>query len=146
MNIKGLVKVIAVALLFTCCKETYAQYLPLVDYEPFRGISQNRVILQDGNYEAIVDYDSHTGYSARYGLIVSVRNDRVVAIHFSNGGYIHTGINEEGYSYRGGELSPFTDYSGDIIAMKGTVTISQYYYDDYAIPHSVTDVYRVTIQ
>lgn len=143
---KRIIKVVAIVSLLICCKATYAQVLPLVDYEPFRGINQNQTVLRDGNYEAIVDYRSHTGYSAMYRLVVSVRNDRVVAIHFSNGGYIHTGINEEGYSYRGGELSPFTDYSGDIIAMKGTVTISQYYYDDYAIPHSVTDVYRVTIQ
>lgn len=141
-----IIKTVVVVLLLFCCKATYAQVLPLVDYEPFRGINQNQTVLRDGNYEAIVDYSSHTGYSARYRLIVSVRNDRVVAIHFSNGGYIHTGSNEEGYSYSGGDLTPITDYSGDIVSMEGIVTISEYYYDDYAILHSLTDKYRIKIQ
>ena len=55
--------------------------------------------IDDGWYKAIV----MTGYS-KYRLNVKVEYDRVVAIDFGNGGSVHTGMNNEGYTYGGGYL------------------------------------------
>lgn len=114
----------------------------LIDYEPF--VKSN--VLRDGKYNATVKYVSHTGYEATYSVVVSVKNDRVVAIYFSNGGSVHNGYNSEGYSYNGGKLSPVRDYGGKFVAMKGKVLISEYYFDEYALIHEISDVYYVLIE
>lgn len=80
-------------------------------------------ILDDGNYKAIVEYHSHTGYSARYSLVVRIVSDRVVAIYFENGGSIHSGSNNSDYTYSGGELSVMRDILGNVTGLTGTVTI-----------------------
>ena len=61
-----------------------------------------------------------TYINSRHRLNVKVQYNRVVAIDFGNGGTLHTGMNNEGYTYNGGTLS--TDYSGNVTA---TVSVSQ---------------------
>ena len=142
-------KKIASLLLFTAfltiCSFTCAQIPPYVDYEPFEGL-HHQSILRDGNYRASVHYLSHTGYEANYSLVVSVKNDKVTAIYFENGGSVHDGLNDWDYSYDGGKLSPVVDYGGSLVAMKGKVIISTYYMDEFLIPHTISDFYYIVIK
>lgn len=62
--------------------------------------------LQNGNYYANVRYSNFsTGYSGNYTLVVAVEYNSVTAIYFGNGGYVHRGFNNEGYTWSGGYLS-----------------------------------------
>lgn len=66
--------------------------------------------IEDGTYESSVNYYyyGHLAYNkAKYQLDVEVLDNRVVAIYFGNGGLVHTGDNNEGYTYSGGTLSTF---------------------------------------
>lgn len=63
-------------------------------------------VLKDGNYNAIVQYYNPSTYTkSTYELVVTVKGDRVTAIHFPNQGSLHSGYNNSGYSYNGGNLS-----------------------------------------
>lgn len=74
--------------------------------------------VQDGRYKASVRYSNlSTGTESSYVLYVTVENDQVVKIHFDNGGELHTGYNEHGYTYSGGYLKG--SRSTTIIIAKG---------------------------
>lgn len=74
---------------------TYAQI-----YEP---ISTPKI--KDGNYNAIVKYNNHsTNTISTYKLVVTVKAERVIALHFPNEGSVHSGQNNSGYLYSGGNL------------------------------------------
>ena len=77
----------------------------------------------NGNYKANVNYSSSTGQRSTYQLIVTVKNDAVVAINFGNGGYVHDGYNNEGYTYSGGTLTFTTDYEGNIVRASTLVVV-----------------------
>ena len=80
--------------------------------------------IDDGWYTAKVSYTNYkTSYKARYTLDVAVKNDRVTVISFPDGGSLHTGYNNSGYTYGGGTLFFERNYSGDIIAASTTVDI-----------------------
>ena len=63
------------------------------------------------------------GQRSTYQLIVTVKNDAVVAINFGNGGYVHDGYNNEGYTYSGGTLTFTTDYEGNIVRASTLVVV-----------------------
>ena len=102
-----------------------------VDYDPF--VYQSRKAVDDGVYEAKVNYYSHTGYVATYILYVQVVDERVVTIYFGNGGSLHTGYNNEGYYYKGGHLTAQT-YNGEVVSATTTVTVSIPYAQNPYIP------------
>lgn len=81
--------------------------------------------LTDGWYSAIVKYENYsTGTFATYTLDVKVEYNRVVKIDFGNGGSIHSGYNDDGYIYSGGDLYFEKDFEGNINAATATVTTS----------------------
>ena len=84
-------------------------------------VSYNQI--ENGKYEATVYYSSSTGHRAKYQLVVTVFNDAVTAIHFDNNGSVHSGYNNEGYSYSGGSLSFSRDYNGKITGASTTVEV-----------------------
>ena len=84
-------------------------------------VSYNQI--ENGKYEATVYYSSSTGHRAKYQLVVTVFNDVVTAIHFDNNGSVHSGYNNEGYSYSGGSLSFSRDYNGKITGASTTVEV-----------------------
>ena len=82
--------------------------------------------IEDGWYEANVKYANYQTSTYRtYTLDVKVQYNRVVAIDFGNGGSVHTGYNNSGYTYSGGTLYFETNYAREIIAATTTVTIFQ---------------------
>ena len=92
--------------------------VPFVTYE-----SVHANTIENGNYKANVNYSSSTGQRSTYQLIVTVKNDAVMAINFGNGGYVHTGYNNEGYTYSGGTLTFTTDYEGNIVRASTLVVV-----------------------
>lgn len=81
--------------------------------------------IKDGWYSATVEYTNYnTGTHATYTLNVKVEYNSVVKIDFGNGGSVHTGYNNEGYVYSGGDLYFKKDYYGNINAATATVSIS----------------------
>lgn len=85
----------------------------------------NSYRIDDGWYAANIKYTNYaTSSNANYRLKVKVDYDRVTLISFGNGGSVHTGLNNEGYLYTGGNLSEERDYNGNIIALTTTVNIS----------------------
>lgn len=85
-------------------------------------VSYNQI--ENGKYEATVYYSSNTGHRTTYQLVVTVSNDTVVAINFGNNGSVHSGYNNEGYSYSGGVLNFSRDYSGKITGASTTVKVT----------------------
>ena len=81
--------------------------------------------IPDGWYKAKVRYTNYsTGTNSIYALNVGIEYGRISKIDFGNGGSVHSGYNNEGYIYSGGNLSYDTDYNGNIVAASATVTIS----------------------
>lgn len=95
---------------------------------PFFGFKERHSVyfsLDDGWYKSIVKYTNYaTGTNSTYRLEVKVLYDRVTVISFGNGGSVHSGMNNEGYLYTGGNLQSETDYYGRIIAYTTTVNVS----------------------
>lgn len=90
---------------------------PFVSFTPVLDVTHRNlreVILEDGVYELVVNCDSSTGSSARYVLDVRIQNDTITHIYFDNGGSVHNGWNNSGYSWNGGGIKWSTDYYGDI--------------------------------
>ncbi len=79
--------------------------------------------IENGDYEASVYYSSTTGQNSTYTLVVAVFNDAVAKISFGNNGSVHSGYNNEGYSYSGGSLSFSKNYKGEITGASTTVKI-----------------------
>lgn len=79
--------------------------------------------LSNGKYEATVYYSSTTRHQATYQLIVTVFNDAVTIIHFENNGSVHSGHNNEGYTYSGGTLKFSKDCNGKITGASTTIKV-----------------------
>jgi len=78
--------------------------------------------IDDGWYKSSVNYSNYsTGTYAKYTLNVKVEYDRVVAIDFGNDGSVHSGCNDEDYTYSGGYLTLY-DYYGTNYA-EASVTV-----------------------
>lgn len=86
--------------------------------------SRTNTVLENGWYDAEVTYyNPRTETKSSYALDVKIHNDRVVAISFGNEGSIHTGDNNSGYSYSGGDLTFYQNKSGKIVSADATVKI-----------------------
>jgi hypothetical protein len=80
--------------------------------------------IEDGVYSATIEYFNYNTYTrSTYTLNVKVEDDRVVAIYFEDGGYIHTGYNDYGYTYSGGYLDYETNYNNQITEATTKVTL-----------------------
>ena len=105
-----------------------AQYYtpPFVTYTPVFDVTQrnlNEVILDDGVYELTVHCESHTGLNKNYLLDVRIKNDQVTQIYFSNGGSVHNGYNNSGYTWRGGGIEWRTDWYGNVTGGKAIIQV-----------------------
>lgn len=87
----------------------------------------NEVILDNGIYELPVQYESNTGHNATYVLNVKIQNDIITCIYFGNGGSVHAGYNNSGYTWSGGGIQWSIDWSGNI--QRG-IAIIQVVYND----------------
>ncbi len=85
-----------------------------------------------GIYKVSVECQSHTGHKATYTLYVKVQQDNVTYIYFDNGGYIHSGYNNSGYTWRGGGIQWNVDWSGNIINGKAVIHVN-YDYGGYQL-------------
>lgn len=95
---------------------------------PSSGFASNEIAkgygIGDGWYSATVYYTNYgTGTYSTYTLDVKVQYNTVVAIDFGNGGSVHSGYNNSGYTYSGGYLSFETNYMGNIVAATTTVSV-----------------------
>lgn len=113
---------------FIIALPTSAQYYtpPFVTYTPVFDVTQrnlNEVVLDDGVYELTVNCKSHTGLNQNYTLDVRIQDDRVVQIYFSNGGSVHSGRNNSGYTWRGGGIAWNTDWYGNIQSGKAIMQV-----------------------
>ena len=87
---------------------------------PFTTFTPSETIVRGTTYNAVVFYESSTGFENTYNLPVVVNNGSVDKIIFDdNGGCVHVGINNSGYKYYGGKL----EYDKDIDAYTTEVTI-----------------------
>ena len=110
--------------LYSQINNNLVEYIP---NEPYIPRLQRSNVLDNGTYEAIVEYRNYsTQTSSKYSLTVVVVNDRVIQINFGNGGYINF-RSPNIYSYSGGQLSFTTDYSGSITGAFTTVTVQETY-------------------
>ncbi len=120
---KRIVLSIVVTLLTISASAQYVEYqpfpgvpqnysIPFVEYKPYSPTPAPQRQAPIQVYKAIVEYNSSTGHTAEYVLNVGVRGSRVEAIYFDNGGSVHTGTNNSGYYFKGGELEK-TTYEGE---------------------------------
>lgn len=95
--------------------------------------------IKDGWYVATVQYTNYATYTnATYSLNVYVEYNKVSTIDFGNGGSVHDGYNNEGYTYSGGYLNYQYQYGTmNIISATTSVTV----YDKNG-----TRSYRITIE
>lgn len=96
-------------------------------YTPYFSVTNRNlsdVILDNGVYELPVSYQSHTGQKSNYVLDVKIQNDNVVCIYFGNGGYVHSGYNNSGYSWRGGGIQWNVDWNGNIISGHAIIQVT----------------------
>lgn len=84
----------------------------------------NKTILDDGVYKLPVEYSSNTGHEATYILNVKIQNDNITCIYFDNGGLIHAGYNNSGYTWRGGGINWNTDWDGNIQSGMAVIQIN----------------------
>ncbi|MBO5919326.1 MAG: hypothetical protein J6Q34_02395 [Bacteroidales bacterium] len=104
-------------LLFTSNQATAQNYLPFVSHTPVFDVTQRNlreVILDDGVYTLPVEYQSNSTSYERYTLNVKIQNDQITHIYFDNGGYLHRGSNNSGYTWSGGGIRWNVDYNGNI--------------------------------
>jgi len=81
--------------------------------------------IDNGWYDAAVSYYNASTYQrSNYTLSVKVEYDRVTAIDFGNGGSVHSGFNNSGYTYSGGSLSMKRDYQGNLVGATTRVSVS----------------------
>lgn len=81
--------------------------------------------IDNGWYTAKVGYyNASTFTRATYSLEVKVEYNSVTAIDFGNGGSVHSGYNNSGYTYYGGNLYMEKDFQGQIVAATTKVTVT----------------------
>lgn len=126
MKLKSLLLGVVIAFVVTATP-VMAQLPFGVSYTPRFDTTQRnlrQVILDDGIYELVVDYESNTSHRARYVLEVRIQNDNVTAIYFDNGGSVHSGWNNSGYIWSGGGIRWNTDYYGDITSGYAVIQVT----------------------
>ncbi len=90
--------------------------------------------IKDGNYNSIVKYHNYGNNTiATYELVVTVKGERVIAIHFPNEGSLHAGQNNSNYVYSGGSLSKDISYDNGIPFIKSAKTTIQIRYSNGGI-------------
>jgi len=110
-------------LLVFLSNSAYSQYTV---YEPLPPVSKTNYVrhIADDIYIGTVFYlNLGNTYNAKYTLKVTVISGRIVKIDFGKGGSIHTGYNNEGYIYSGGDLIYKRDDDYDIVSASSTITI-----------------------
>lgn len=129
-------KLILALVLGACSFSAYSQNqipLPTFKYTPLdrQGNVIRSSVLDDGRYKATVKYyNNNTGTQSNYTLQVDVVDDRVIRIHFGNGGYIQVGSN----NYTGGQLEFYSDSSGNLDSADTVVKVYRCgYYEYYKI-------------
>lgn len=91
---------------------------------PELNYSRTNTVLENGWYDAEVTYyNPRTETKSTYALDVQIHNDRVVIISFGNEGSLHTGSNNSGYTYSGGDLTFYQNKKGEIVSADTTVKI-----------------------
>lgn len=113
---KNIAYLITILCLLFVSNKTFSQV-----YEPI-----NTPKIDNGNYNAIVRYHNYsTNTVSNYKLVVTVKNERVTAIHFPNEGSVHSGQNNEGYIYSGGSLIKDIEYdsSGEMYIESAKATV-----------------------
>lgn len=109
-------------LLLTCSVNNISAQI-YFDAVPDPSHPANQNAIENGWYEATIQYSSHTGHRATYILNVKVEQLCVVAIDFGNGGSVHKGPNNSGYYYQGGGLYFSRDMYGNVVSASTTVYI-----------------------
>lgn len=96
------------------------------DFSPVPNAAELDVkTIDNGWYDASVAYYNPSTYQrSNYTLSVKVEYDRVTVIDFGNGGSVHSGYNNSGYTYTGGSLTMKRDYEGNIVAATTRVSVS----------------------
>lgn len=85
---------------------------------------KNTQNIENGWYEASVGYfNTKTSQRSNYQLDVKVESNRVTVINFGNGGSVHSGFNNSGYTYFGGTLNFQKDFNGQITSATTQVSI-----------------------
>lgn len=101
-------------------------------YGPFSTYTPAETVVTGKTYNATVLYESSTGHENTYELPVVVNNGSVVKIIFNkNGGCVHTGINNSGYKYYGGDLEYIKEY--DVYATEVTIVYSRERWQKYTV-------------
>ena len=101
--------------------------LPFVSHTPVFDTTQRnlrQVVLDDDIYELIVECQSSSGSNAEYILDVRIQNDNITCIYFNNGGSLHSGWNDSGYTWSGGGIRWNMDYYGDITSGRAIIQVS----------------------
>ena len=101
--------------------------LPFVSHTPVHSVTQRnlgQVILDDGLYELTVEYQSNSTNYEIYTLEVRIKKDNITHIYFGNGGYVHNGWNNSGYTWSGGGIKWNVDYYGNIISGKAVIQLN----------------------
>ncbi len=89
-------------------------------------LSNSQSNIENGWYQATVKYCNYSTYTqSKYTLNVKVEYGRVIVIDFGNGGSVHSGYNNSGYTYSGGYIHMERDYNYNIVAAKARVTITE---------------------
>lgn len=103
-----------------CSNPLLKEQIPLPEFN----YDRLNTILENGWYEATVEYSNANTYTkSTYTLDVKIHNDRVVTISFGNEGSLHTGSNNSGYTYSGGDLTFYQNQKGEIVSADTTVKI-----------------------
>lgn len=85
---------------------------------------------KDGIWLAYVKYTNlQSGKRSDYNLNVRLKNDHVVAIYFPKKGSIHSGPNNSGYTYSGGEMKKVGGslYAAEVILTNAAGSSFRYY-------------------
>jgi hypothetical protein len=81
--------------------------------------------IDNGWYDAAVSYYNPSTYQrSNHILSLKVEYDSVTVIDFGNGGSVHSGFNNSGYTYSGGSLSMKRDYQGNLVGATTRVSVS----------------------
>jgi hypothetical protein len=84
-------------------------------------------IIQDGWYQATIKYsNSNTTTNSEYILNVEIIDRRVVTIDFEQGRKIHSGNNNHGYIYLGGEVEKINGVFVGIVNVVTDTSVSTY--------------------
>lgn len=83
--------------------------------------NREEIFLENGIYKLKTIYDSHRTSEKIYLLNVCIKNDNITHIFFENQGYLHSGKNSSGYTWRGGGIKWSEDGWGNI--EKGTAVV-----------------------